>query len=102
MHVLADRVLLSRSGITRLIDRLVADGAVERLACATDARGAEALLTDAGLERLRKAAATHLRGIAEHFFEPVEPADIAGLERATAAIVEAIERTEGRARARAG
>ena len=50
MSVLAERVLLSRSGITRLVDRLVAAGFVERSACATDARGAEAALTGKGLD----------------------------------------------------
>jgi DNA-binding MarR family transcriptional regulator len=39
MNELADRVLLSRAGITRLVDRLVADGLVSRLKCASDARG---------------------------------------------------------------
>jgi DNA-binding MarR family transcriptional regulator len=102
MHVLADRVLLSRSGITRLIDRLVADGAVERIACATDARGAEAVLTPAGLSRLRRAATTHLRGIGDHFFEPIEPADLRGLERAVGGILAAIEQREARERSRAG
>src|SRR6266581_3388708 len=48
MNVLADRILLSRSGITRLVDRLEADGSVERMACSTDARGQEAALTPAG------------------------------------------------------
>ena len=43
MSALADRVLLSRSGITRLVDRLVADGMVERSACPTDARGSMAV-----------------------------------------------------------
>src|SRR5262245_18463199 len=48
MGRLADGVLLSRSGVTRLVDRLVADGLVDRLACPSDARGAEAILTDSG------------------------------------------------------
>src|SRR6266571_7869555 len=63
MNVLANRVLLSRSGITRLVDRLEADGSVERVACSTDARGQEAVLTKAGLERLRSAGGTHLAGV---------------------------------------
>jgi DNA-binding MarR family transcriptional regulator len=66
MTELADRVLLSRSGLTRLVDRLERDGLVERVACANDARGTHAVLTDAGLGRLRGAAPTHLRGISEH------------------------------------
>jgi DNA-binding MarR family transcriptional regulator len=82
MHQLADRVVLSRSGITRLIDRLVADRAVERTHCATDARGAEAVLTPAGLDRLRDASRTHLRGIARHFLEAIEPDDLSAVGRA--------------------
>ena len=66
MTELADRVLLSRSGLTRLIDRLERDRLVERVACANDARGTHAVLTDAGLDRLRSAAPTHLRGVSEH------------------------------------
>src|SRR5579859_3102874 len=55
MHRLADSLLLSKSGVTRLVDRLVLDGLVARSACTTDARGAEAALTPSGLERLRAA-----------------------------------------------
>ena len=67
MSVLAERVLLSRSGITRLVDRLEAAGMVERSACATDARGAEAALTSTGLDRLRTASRTHLDGVQRYF-----------------------------------
>ena len=66
MTELADRVLLSRSGLTRLVDRLVRDGLVERQACSEDARGMLAVLTPAGLDRLRGAWPTHLRGVAAH------------------------------------
>jgi DNA-binding MarR family transcriptional regulator len=91
MHQLADRVLLSRSGVTRLIDRLVADGSVERDSCQTDARGAEAVLTPAGLERLRDAAGTHLRGIGQHFIDAVEPADLATVGRAMRDVLSGLE-----------
>lgn len=86
MGQLADEVLLSKSGVTRLIDRLVGDGLVERSACVADARGAEAVLTDLGLARLRAASKTHLRGISEHFLGIVEPADLEVLERAMTAV----------------
>ena len=66
MTELADRVLLSRSGLTRLVDRLVRDGLVERQACPDDARGMLAVLTPAGLDRLREAWPTHRRGVAAH------------------------------------
>lgn len=81
MSELADRLLLSRSGVTRLIDRLVADGLVERVTCDTDKRGQWASLTDAGYERLRGASPTHLRGVAAHFLDRLSADDLAVLER---------------------
>jgi DNA-binding MarR family transcriptional regulator len=86
MGLLADEVLLSKSGVTRLVDRLVKDGFVERSACSTDARGAEAVLTDLGLARLRAASRTHLRGISEHFLAVVETTDLETLERVMTAV----------------
>lgn len=86
MRQLSDRVILSKSGVTRLIDRLVADGLVQRSACLADARGAEAVLTDQGLARLRAASRTHLRGITEHFIEPLDGTDVGALEAAMRAI----------------
>ena len=86
MGQLADEVLLSKSGVTRLIDRLVGDGLVERSACLADARGAEAVLTERGLTRLRAASRTHLRGISEHFLSIVDPADMDTLERTMTAV----------------
>jgi len=66
MTELAGAVLLSRSGLTRLVDRLTRDGLVTRQACEDDARGAYAVLTPDGLSRLRKASKVHLRGVEEH------------------------------------
>ena len=66
MTELADAVLLSRSGLTRLVDRLEREGLVERQACVEDARGLFAVLTDGGLIRLRQASPTHLRGIQDY------------------------------------
>ena len=86
MNQLADRVILSRSGITRMIDRLTLDGFVERAHCSSDARGAEAVLTDAGMACLRDAAATHLRGIDRHFLSIVNPDDLPVVGRALAEV----------------
>jgi DNA-binding MarR family transcriptional regulator len=88
MRQLADRVILSKSGVTRLIDRLVLDGLVQRDACLSDARGAEAVLTTAGLDRLRRASRTHLRGIDEHFLSAIEEADLSVIQRSMRAISE--------------
>lgn len=81
MSELAERLLLSRSGATRLIDRLVADGLVERVTCESDRRGQWASLTDAGYERLRRASPTHLRGVAAHFLDRLSDDELAALEQ---------------------
>ena len=86
MGPLAERVILSKSGVTRLIDRLVGDELVERSACLADARGAEAVLTDRGLARLREASPTHLRGISEHFLSILGQDDLAVIERTMTAV----------------
>ena len=86
MSELAERVLLSRSGVTRLVDRLEADGLVERVSCDDDRRGQWASLTDAGHERLRRATPTHLRGVAEHFLDRLGDEEIASLERMLARV----------------
>ena len=93
MNQLADRVLLSRSGVTRLVDRLVADGLVERSACTTDARGAEAVLTRAGAARLRAASSTHLRGVERYFLEPLSAADRAALGRSLCSVIDNLRAT---------
>ena len=97
MGLLADEVVLSKSGVTRLIDRLVGDGLVERSTCLTDARGAEAVLTDRGLARLRTASQTHLRGISEHFLDVAEPADLAVVERTMSSVAREADPGKGEA-----
>jgi DNA-binding MarR family transcriptional regulator len=87
MSDLAERVLLSPSGLTRLVDRLVSKGFVERHTDSQDARVVQASLTDEGLKRLRRASRTHLRGIREHFTGELSEAQLrdvaAGLETVT-------------------
>jgi DNA-binding MarR family transcriptional regulator len=90
MGRLAEGLILSKSGATRLIDRLVDDGLVERLSCPSDARGAEAQLTDRGLDRLRAASPTHLRGIADYFLSIVDEADLAVIQRAMSDVADRI------------
>ena len=84
MSDLAERLLLSRSGATRLVDRLVADGLVERVSCESDRRGQGAQVTEVGHDRLRAATPTHLRGVAEHFVDRLSSDELAALERALA------------------
>jgi DNA-binding MarR family transcriptional regulator len=67
MTDLAERVMMSPSGLTRVVDRLVAADLVRRDRVASDARVMLAHLTDHGRRVLRRAASTHVRGIREHF-----------------------------------
>jgi DNA-binding MarR family transcriptional regulator len=87
MTELADRVLLSRSGLTRLADRLERDGLIFRQACPSDARGTLAVLTDAGLARLEAAWPTHRRGVAEHVTGRLTPEEVAELGRLLGKVV---------------
>ena len=79
MTELADRVLLSRSGLTRLVDRLEREGLVRREACPSDARGLFAVLTDEGYARLRAASPTHLRGVDEYLLGRLDAEDLSRL-----------------------
>lgn len=76
---LAERLLLSRSGITRLADRLAGQGLIERERCEDDGRGYFARLTPAGRAKLRLARPAHLAGVRRHFLAGLEPAEIDAL-----------------------
>jgi DNA-binding MarR family transcriptional regulator len=67
MSELASKVVLSPSGITRAVDQLERRGFVERRVCDSDRRGFLAVLTPEGKSQLRRASATHVRGVREHF-----------------------------------
>jgi DNA-binding MarR family transcriptional regulator len=69
MSVLASSTMLTRSGITRLVDGLVKSGWIERVACASDARVSYAHLTDLGYEKLREAGSTHIASVQRLFVE---------------------------------
>ena len=97
MGRLADSLTLSKSGATRLIDRLVDDGLVDRVTCSSDLRGAEAGLTEAGLKRLRTAAPTHLRGIADYFLSAIEGDDLEVVERTMQCVADRACGSRGRA-----
>jgi DNA-binding MarR family transcriptional regulator len=75
MSELAERLLLSRSGLTRLVDRLDAAGYVTREPCEDDGRGWFARITPAGRKKLAAARATHLSGVRRHFLSLVEPSE---------------------------
>lgn len=79
MRELAEAIVLSRSGLTRLVDRLVRDGLVEREECEEDARGAFAVLTHEGRRALLEARPTHQEGIRRLFLSALEAGDAARL-----------------------
>jgi DNA-binding MarR family transcriptional regulator len=81
MTELAEAVLLSRSGLTRLVDRLERAGLVRRSRVREDGRGVAATLTDRGLERLRTASSTHNAGVKEHFSDRLDEEDLNQLRR---------------------
>jgi DNA-binding MarR family transcriptional regulator len=75
MSQIADRVLLSRSGLTRLVDRLVQLGYVTRCAAEADGRGSYAELTDAGLDKFHAAQRTHREGVRTYFLDHLSTTD---------------------------
>lgn len=76
MHDLASSVRLTRSGLTRLVERLERVGLIERAPCEDDARGTEARITDAGRALVRAASATHLAGVRRRFLARFSPAEL--------------------------
>lgn len=76
MSALAESTMLTRSGITRLVDGLVQAGWIERVACPNDARVSYAQLTDRGYEKLRQAGCAHVRSIRRLFLENFTPDEV--------------------------
>jgi DNA-binding MarR family transcriptional regulator len=88
MSELAERLLLSPSGLTRRLDGLVKAGLVERSRCSTDRRGSYARLTPLGRKRLDLAAPDHVDQIRRHFIDLLS-------RRQLSALVEALEKIAG-------
>lgn len=88
MQDLAQRVLLSRSGLTRLIDRMERDGLVTRSPCEDDRRGTWAQMTERGYEVIRSSAPAHLAGIREHFADVLTDDEAEVLTSALGRVVE--------------
>src|SRR6201988_5297482 len=79
MSALAESTMLTRSGITRLVDGLVAGGFIERVSCSNDARVSYAHLTDHGFAKLRDAGCTHVGSIRRLFLEHFDADEIGRL-----------------------
>ena len=86
MTELADRALISRSGMTRRVTRLLHQGLVRRAHADADARGVVVGLTNAGLDRLTVAAPVHVRGVSDLFLTKLEDRELAVLESALAKV----------------
>jgi DNA-binding MarR family transcriptional regulator len=86
MSELAAACDMSLSGMTRLADKLESQGYLKRIRCERDARGSNAVLTDAGLARLRQAWPTHLASVRRHIFDHLDDQDVGRLARALEAI----------------
>lgn len=86
MSELAGALLLSRSGLTRLVDRLERQGLVARERCEDDARGYFAVLTAKGARKLHAARPSHLAGVREHFLSKLDARDLDALARAWARV----------------
>src|SRR5207245_9412977 len=84
MPDLADRALISRSGMTRRVARLVEEGLVRRANADADARGVVVQLTNSGLDRLTVAAPAHLRGVSDRFLTKLDDHELAVLASALA------------------
>ena len=86
MTELADHVLISRSGMTRRVTRLVHEGLVRRAHADADGRGVVVQLTNAGLTRLTVAAPVHMRGVSDLFPAKLDDEELAVLESALAKV----------------
>src|SRR6266571_637445 len=82
MTELADRALISRSGMSRRVARLAAEGLVRRDRAGTDGRGVVVALTEAGIARLTETAPVHARGVSKLFVAQLDDQELALLERA--------------------
>jgi DNA-binding MarR family transcriptional regulator len=82
MNELADRILYSRSGLTRVVDRMEKDGLVRRVRPENDRRSIFVSLTDEGRETMERARRHHRHGIEEHFASHLSDADVKALTRA--------------------
>ena len=79
MNELAGRILASKSGLTRVIDRMEEAGLVRRERPDDDRRVVKVFITPGGLEALQAARAVHRRGVEEHFVQHLDPEELAAL-----------------------
>jgi DNA-binding MarR family transcriptional regulator len=93
MSELARSALLSRSGLTRLVDKLEKEKLIERRSCPSDGRVQHAVLTEKGVETLRKIWPVYRAGIAKYFSAHLTDTDARDLARAMGKVVASTEST---------
>src|SRR5216684_266574 len=87
MTELADRALISRSGMSRRVARLTDEGLLRRDKAGSDGRGVVVALTEAGIARLAETAPVHARGISKLFVAKLDDQELALLERALTKVI---------------
>jgi DNA-binding MarR family transcriptional regulator len=87
MTELAARTLISRSGLTRRVARLVDEGLLRRANAAGDGRGVVVALTEAGITRLTETMPVHLQGVSKLFVERLDDQELAVLETALGKVI---------------
>lgn len=95
MRDLAGRLLVSRSGATRLIDRMAREGYVTRERCSQDGRGQYAVLTADGLAALEQARPGHLRGVRRRFLEQLSGQQMLAIGAGLTRVLRELERETG-------
>ncbi|MGE0306077.1 MAG: MarR family winged helix-turn-helix transcriptional regulator [Acidimicrobiia bacterium] len=93
MKDLASMALQSRSRLTHTCNRLERDGLMVRTKCPTDGRGLVALLTDAGWERLRTCAPTHVRGVRRYLIDVLSHEEQAVIAEAMTRVFDVVSET---------
>jgi DNA-binding MarR family transcriptional regulator len=88
---LARKVVLSKSGLTRLVDKLVEAGLLERQSSPEDGRGAYAVLTDSGFEAMRKAWPVYAQGIQDYFAQHLNADEVQMMTQALGRMLAATE-----------
>jgi DNA-binding MarR family transcriptional regulator len=95
MRDLAGRLLVSRSGATRLIDRMERDGLVARERCSQDGRGQYAVITPSGMAALEAARPSHLRGVRQRFLSQIDDEQLLAIGAAFTRVLRELERETG-------
>jgi DNA-binding MarR family transcriptional regulator len=93
IHELADAVILSRSGLSRLLDRLEAPGLLRREPCEDDRRGAYVVIAEEGQEMLARMWPVYERCLAEHFGPQVGGGEARAIRMALDAVAESVRAT---------